>query len=389
MEISPNEAKQLIKRLYLRGSKEPVLLIGDVGIGKSVCVREAAEEIAKELGKEFVVYNDDVALKVLKDPDKYFVFVDFRLTEVEPSDLIGIPRDIRTGILKRDTGAIVYKPLLWARVLSKVDGLLFLDEITNVQRPDVQSTMLKIVLERKAGFIDFAKGVYIVSAGNSPEHSSIANYLPAPFVNRVIIVNIQSPTIEEWVEWMNTTFGDGWDKDVGAFLMRFPEYFSMKPDDIELLQPFAKPRTWTKLALNTVNETDVEYLNVLASGLVGLEAATSFVTFKKFDIPELEELNDDPDKVYSLQESEKYLLARELAGRIMGNYNTVRKLLLWLVEHDKELLMTALVLIPKSARIRILRIFKADEELKVVYDVAVENSKIKYDVKAGNDNDKS
>ena len=43
--------------------------------------------MAKKLNKEFIDYSDDVAEKIMEDPNKYFVFNDFRLTEIEPSDL--------------------------------------------------------------------------------------------------------------------------------------------------------------------------------------------------------------------------------------------------------------------------------------------------------------
>jgi len=56
-------------------------------LGKSTGVREFSEIMAKKLNKEFVDYSDDMAEKIMEDPNKYFVFNDFRLTEIEPSDL--------------------------------------------------------------------------------------------------------------------------------------------------------------------------------------------------------------------------------------------------------------------------------------------------------------
>jgi hypothetical protein len=95
------------------------------------------------------------------DPDKYFVYVDLRLTECEPSDLIGIPRDVDSSVQ--------YKPLMWARCLSRSAGVLFLDELTNLQRPDVISACYKLLYDRKAGFTAFHEDVLVVAAGNTPE----------------------------------------------------------------------------------------------------------------------------------------------------------------------------------------------------------------------------
>src|SRR5579885_3344808 len=103
--LRPNELIREIKRLYTLaekagGSSIPaMLIIGPPGVGKSTAVREAAMQIASESGKVFVDLLDTSQRKALiealekgEPPDKYFVFLDLRLTEVEPSDLIGIPR---------------------------------------------------------------------------------------------------------------------------------------------------------------------------------------------------------------------------------------------------------------------------------------------------------
>ena len=55
---------------------------------------EAARKIAKRLNKEFIQYDDDIAEKVLQNPEKYFVYIDLRLTELEPSDLSGMKRNV-------------------------------------------------------------------------------------------------------------------------------------------------------------------------------------------------------------------------------------------------------------------------------------------------------
>ena len=91
------QLKKFIIKYYMSGTlfrdfRYSVMIFGPPGIGKSVTIYEAGEEIAKKLGKKFVEYTDDIAHEILSDPDKYFVFLDLRLTEVEPSDLIGIPR---------------------------------------------------------------------------------------------------------------------------------------------------------------------------------------------------------------------------------------------------------------------------------------------------------
>jgi len=164
----------MLEKLYALGAvnrhRKSILLLGPPGCGKSTSVYEFAERTAKKLGKEFVDYNDDIALELLKEPERYFVLCDFTLTEAEPADLLGIPREITED-------AISYKPLLWARVMSKCAGVLFLDELTNVQRPDIISVSYRILHDRKIGFIKLHKDVLVVAAGNSPDESAIGRKL--------------------------------------------------------------------------------------------------------------------------------------------------------------------------------------------------------------------
>ena len=116
--------KNKLLELYESDPQTAVLLLGAPGIGKSETVREVAQEIARREGKEFIEYSDDVANEILRNPEKYFLLVDFRLSEVEPADLIGIPR-----VQEIDNKPYVqYVPLLWARCLQASSGILFLDE---------------------------------------------------------------------------------------------------------------------------------------------------------------------------------------------------------------------------------------------------------------------
>ena len=201
------ELATLIPELY-RLDKSSLLFLGPPGIGKSTGVNEAAEIIARELGKECISYSDQEAERILANPDKFFVNVDFRLTEAEPSDFLGIPRE--------RNGAVAYHPLLWAMCLSKAAGILFLDEITNVQRLDVISATYKIVLDKRAGFTKFSNDVMVIAAGNNPEESTVANLHPAPLIDRVIIYPIEPASIIEWAGWMDANHAT-WDRRARGF----------------------------------------------------------------------------------------------------------------------------------------------------------------------------
>jgi hypothetical protein len=285
---------------YLRTIRRDrsVLIIGPPGVGKSVCIREFAEEEAKQMNLKFLDYDDSYFGEIMQDPESYYVFVDMRLSEVEPSDLTGIPRDVDS--------CVAYKPLTWATVLSKAGGgMLLLDEFTNIQRLDILSAAYKIVLDRRAGFTKFSENVRIVALGNSPEHSVIARKLPAPLVSRFHVVEVEAPKIEEWANWMDAHYKD-WDKRVLAYLMRFSEDFIDLPNDAETLENYPVPRTWTYLALE-LRDTPDEFLRDKINGYVGKAVGGKLYAFITSPIPEPEQLLSNPEMFRDLGMDSKYL----------------------------------------------------------------------------------
>ena len=297
------EIKEYLKTISPRRS---VLILGAPGIGKSVMVREFAEEEARKLNLEFVDYSDEDYEDIKREPERYYVFADFRLPETEPSDLLGVPRDVNN--------AVIYKPLLWAKAMSLVRyGMIFLDELTNVDRPDLQSVAYKLVLDRKAGFVKFSDGVRIIAAGNRPDESAIAHPLPAPLTSRFHVIVADSPTIEEWSAWMDSHVGE-WDKRVLGYLMRFREDFIKLPDEPETLEAYPTPRSWHWLAEELV-KTPRKFWRPKAEGYVGREVATRFVAFLETPIPDPEDLIKKPAVFAKLSLDTKYL-----ATVIVGNH---------------------------------------------------------------------
>jgi hypothetical protein len=303
--------KSYISKLYQAGQNNgrPTLcLLGGAGIGKSLNILEAGKEIATKLTKEFVIYSDDIAEQLLQEPDKYFVFTDFRLTECEPSDLAGIPRDVPS------INATKLSPMLWARVLSKCAGILLLDELTNVQRDDVISEAYKLVFDRRAGFVEFHHDAMIIACGNTPDNSSVARLLPAPLINRLLVIKVDIPTVDEWKDFMDDHYGEDWDARVYFFLKRFENdnYLYKPPRNPETLDPYPTPRSWTRCALYLKKGfDDIESM----AGFVGEEVAHKLHAFLSLNIT-LEKLLEDPKKYKELSLDAKYMAIAMLSTHV-------------------------------------------------------------------------
>ena len=353
------EVKSLLLQLWEveRDSPEKtsVLLLGAPGVGKSMAVREAAREFAEAHGKEFVRYSDDIAKEVLSNPDRYFVFKDLRLTEMAEEDASGVPRD--TDIID---WAVTYKPFLWARVLSKVPGVLFIDELTNENDPNKLGNAYKMILDRAVGDIMFGNDVYIVAAGNSPKHSSIANMVPAPLINRLIKIEVVQPTVDEWKEWMLQRYGDAWDIRVFAFLKAFESenYLIRLPEEPEVLDNFPTPRTWSKLAV--LLKKGINHPEVI-DGLIGPEVGIKFRAFINSRV-DIDDLVAHPEKFSDLSLDQKYMAALMLA-----NYRDFKKasgLLKAMHSESPEYVVVMLLCMDKEKRTKAIQyIMKIDRSI--------------------------
>jgi DNA polymerase III delta prime subunit len=287
---------ELPKYLSLLPPYQSVLIVGPPGCGKSTTIHGFALEEARRLGRQFIHYDDDdeTFSRIAKEPEKYYVYLDLRLTEMEPTDFLGVPRD--------SNGFVVYKPLRWVQLLSNknVAGLIFLDELTNVRREDVIAQAYKLVLDRRAGFRSFSPSVRIIAAGNHPQHSTVANFLPAPLTNRFAVIEIDASDHYEWIEYVNTREG-GVDPRVAGYIARFPGDLLQKCE-AETLENYPTPRSWSRLN-QILRENDLGFVEVeeVARMLLGSVVAQKFAAFCRLKnyLPPPDQILKDPDLIFS------------------------------------------------------------------------------------------
>jgi len=208
--VRPSHISAVLEREFASAGARthtPVMLWGPPGIGKSQIVRAVAERHGVRL-------------------------VDVRLSQMEPTDLRGIP-------FRHDDQVVWSVPaLLPDRARHGERGILFLDEIT-AALPAVTAAAYQLILDRRLGEYQVPEGWAIFAAGNRYGDRGVTYVMPAPLANRFAHYEIEVH-LDDWVAWAH---GAGIDPRVVAFL-RFRPDLLFEFDAARNPVAFPSPRTW-------------------------------------------------------------------------------------------------------------------------------------------------
>lgn len=163
--LPASNAKMLVTLLNVSIlTKQPMLVYGDAGIGKSDIIRQTARA-ATPAGRKFVMWKDIVndIEAFLSGPEvkKSYVLFDMRASEYLPEDIRGIP-DINSTV-----DFLRYKAPAWVKWCTHPDaaGVLFFDELNRGITPTLNS-LLQITLDRVIVEKPVAKEVAMLAAAN-------------------------------------------------------------------------------------------------------------------------------------------------------------------------------------------------------------------------------
>ncbi len=158
--------------------------------------------------------------------------IDIRLSQMEPSDLRGIP--FRTG----DQVEWAVPALLPNAQRHGAQGILFLDEITSAP-PSVSAAAYQLILDRRLGEYQVPKHWAIFAAGNRQGDRGVTYAMPAPLANRFSHFEVETH-LDDWVSW---AYRNHIDERVIAFLRFRPELlFDFDPAHNPVA--FPSPRSW-------------------------------------------------------------------------------------------------------------------------------------------------
>jgi hypothetical protein len=349
MEVDHNDLEMLIEANY--NAELPLYIWGATGIGKSETVKKKALDIALRKGRKYVEWNKlskKEKYELIKNPKGYFFLMDIRLSQLDPSDLRGLP-----ALNGSDT--VEWKIPLWlhASSLEGAEGIIFFDEI-NLAPPSIQSAAYQLILDRELGETPISEGVTCLAAGNRLEDKANVYDLPRPLQNRFNHVTLRIPTITQeckgdWGEW---ALQKGIDMRIITFLIQRPTLLNPKVNPNSNDRAFPTPRSWGKYCNNLISGVkDLETIEKLASISIGTGAASEFVSFLKFQRKiNLADILKKPEKAADIKELDlKYSLLSLVAEWYAMNHKK---------EHLEKVLQIANVIQPEFA-ILLLRFAKA------------------------------
>jgi MoxR-like ATPase len=244
--MRPAQLIAIMEREFLsteKGHHTPVMLWGPPGVGKSQMVAQTAALHGAPM-------------------------IDIRLSQMEPSDLRGIP--FRMG-----------EAVEWAIPSILPDakrhgsrGILFLDEITSAP-PSVSAAAYQLILDRRLGNYEVPPGWAIFAAGNRQGDRGVTYAMPAPLANRFSHFEVEA-NLEDWAQW---AYQNGIDDRLIGFLRFRPELL-FEFDPARNPAAFPTPRSWEFVhrALHKFGDTP-DLLGPALSACVGRAAGIELTAY--------------------------------------------------------------------------------------------------------------
>ena len=274
-QISTAELKPTIS--ILRKATRPFLLIGTYGIGKSEMIFQSAIEAAQASNRIFLDWNrssKEEKEDAKRNPSKYHMFVDIRISQLDDGDLLGIP--VIGGIDASNINELKLVTLGWINyiTLPGAAGTVFFDEI-NLARPSVTASAYSIINDKVISDRAISPDVFIVAAGNKEEDCDLVQPIADPLLDRFAVAELKFDT-NTWLEWAA--------KNINPYLYAFCKW---KPDNIH--RPRHQEKSVTPRGIYNasciLNQIDFEKENLVHRAIalcVGQAFATEFLAYYKY-----------------------------------------------------------------------------------------------------------
>jgi len=265
------------------GHHTPVMLWGPPGVGKSQMVAQVGARHGVPV-------------------------VDIRLSQMEPSDLRGIPYRVEQRVEWAPPS------MLPDAQRDAAQGILFLDEI-NAAPPSVSAAAYQLILDRRLGDYRVPEGWAIFAAGNRQGDRGVTYTMPAPLANRFSHFEVETH-LDDWVAW---AYQANIDERLIAFLRFRPELlFDFDPSHNPIA--FPSPRSWefAHRALHKFGEETALLLDTLKACVgpaAGIELHAFIANLER--LPDLDAIVRGEEVAAPVEIDLQYAVASALVGRAL------------------------------------------------------------------------
>jgi hypothetical protein len=284
--MNVSQLTPIVKAMY--NAQRTAMIWGAPGIGKSMSFLAAAQEIAEEqIGKDAVVIQRHQVKEYRAkggDMRKAFGLFDLRLSQMDPVEVGGLPREDETN------GTMAKLPPSWFAHTQRDDlpdfGILLLEELPTAPL-SVQTTAYQITLDGVIDDFRLKDGWTCFAAGNRMSDGGSYTKMPNALANRMAHIDVESD-LESWVSW---AIGAGIEHSLISFirfrsdlLNTYEEHVTKKLKGFA----FATERQWHAvndfIVGNSVNgqlTVDAVTSQAIMAGLVGAGPAAEYEGFRQ------------------------------------------------------------------------------------------------------------
>lgn len=225
---------------------------GPPGIGKS----DIMAQVAGELG---------------------YQFVDIRLSQMEPTDVRGIPIADKDPATNKPV--TFWAPPSFLELNPTIPTLYFFDEMNSAPQ-SIQSSAYQFILDRRLGDHKFGPKDVVFAAGNRETDRGATFKMPTPLMNRFVHLELRTD-FDDWQEW---ALANAIHKTVVGYLTwQKHELFEFSPSSAS--RGFPTPRSWEFVSQIVDDDPQIPEMVVLAeiAGAVGEGVAIKFMEYRKLN----------------------------------------------------------------------------------------------------------
>lgn len=247
-------------------NKQPVLIVGGAGVGKTSVAHAVAKNTKHELLISYPALSDPTAANGIPYPSKDGKSASF------------LPYGVLAQALKAT------KPTIW-----------LMDDFGQATAA-VQAAHMHLLLSRRVDEHVLPDCVTIIATTNRKGDKAGVVGLLEPVKSRFVTMVELDPDFDTWLNW---AYVEGLSPIVLAYLQANPDMFYKPAPSLDLVNT-PSPRTWHNASSVVLAGLDEEESVVLEEfkGAVGLDAATSLLTFSKVahEMPDLDNMLLYPQK---------------------------------------------------------------------------------------------